>query len=124
MKTFINGNPPALAIAAEVKRKIKELNPAIDPDSYEKAEDIPGFMEIMKRPCGIGLDKSDIKRYTAIRKKMWQLQRRRKSAVIDFRRYDDGRTTVAALANVKNKEGKLERQQLWEEEIGWEVFIE
>lgn len=124
MKTLINGNLPALAIAAEVKRQVKELNPAIDPDSYENPEDIPGFMEIMKRPCGVGLDKSDMKRYTAIRKKMYQLQRTRKTAVIDFRRYADGRTTVAALADVRNKEGKLERQQLWEEEIGWEIFIE
>ena len=124
MKTLINGQNAALAIAAEVKRQIKELNPAIDPDSYEKAEDIPGFMEIMKRPCGVGLDKSDTKRYTAIRKKMFQLQRNRKTAVIDFRRYEDGRTTVAALAKVRSKDGKLETQQLWEEEIGWEVFIE
>lgn len=124
MKTLINGKAPALAIAAEVKRQIKELNPAIDPDSYEKPEDIPGFLEIMKRPCGVGLDKTDMKRYMAIRRKMYLLQKRRKSAIIDFRRTPDGHTTVAALAQVRNKDGKLEYQQLWEEEIGWEVFIE
>lgn len=124
MKTLINGKAPALAIAAEVKRQIKELNPSIDPDSYENPDDIPGFKEIMQRPCGVGIDKTDEKRYRDVRRRMYLLQRQRKTAVIDFRRTKDGHMTVAALAKIRNKDGKLELQQLWEEEIGWEVFIE
>ena len=123
MKTLINGKTPALAIAAEVKRQIKELNPSIDPDSYENPDDIPGFKEIMQRPCGVSIDKTDEKHYRDVRRKMYLLQRR-KTAVIDFRRTEDGHMTVAALAQIRNKDGKLELRQLWEEEIGWEVFIE
>ena len=124
MKTLINGKDPALAIAEEAKRQIKAMNPSIRMEDYEKPEDIPGFLEIMKRPCGIGMDRTDPKRYREIRQKMNRTLKLRKSAIIDFRRYDDGRQSVAALANIRNKAGKLELQELWEEDIQWDVFIE
>lgn len=124
MKTLINGKSPVEAIAEEAIRQIQELNPSINPADYEKPEDIPGFLDIMKKRCGINIDKTDTKRYMAIRQKMNRLEKRRKTAVLDFRRHEDGRTTLAALANIRNKLGKLELQELWEEEIGWDVFIE
>jgi len=123
MKTLINGRQPAEAIEAEVLRKIQELNPAIDPAAYEKKEDIPGFMEIMKRPCGICIDKSDPKKYKAFREKVWRTGRLKKHAALDFRRHKDGRITVAALNATKNKAGQTVLQELWEEEIGWEIVI-
>lgn len=124
MKTLINGKEPQLAIEAEVLRQIKEANPAIDPAAYEKKEDIPGFLELMQRPCGICIDKSDPKLYIRIRSRMYKTGRLRKTAAIDFRRYKDGRTTVAAIAITKNKAGQQVLQELWEEAIGWDIVFE
>lgn len=124
MKTLINGKNPALAIAEEVKRQIKEANPSIDIDAYEDPKDIPGFLEIMERRCGISMDRTDMNLFIRVRQRMNRTGKLHKSAILDFRRYDDGRQTVAALANVRNKYGKLELQELWEEAIPWDVFIE
>lgn len=124
MKILINHQPPTKAIAAEVIRQIVALNPSINPQDYKTLDDIPGFKEIMQRPRGIGIDKSDPKRHMTIMRKLFLLQRNHKRATVDFRRTEDGRTTVAALAQVRNKSGRLETKLIWEEEIGWEIFIE
>ena len=115
MKILINGKAPALTIAAEVKRQIKELNPSIDPDSYENPDDIPGYKEAMSQPRFLSFSQADEKTYKELKKKIWRSSRIHKHLKLDCRRTPDGHQSVAAMKGDTT---------LWEMDIAWDILID
>lgn len=115
MNTTINGQNIQDTIAAEVLRKLKEMNPQLHPEEYKSLEDVPGFKEIMERPRYVSFDRSDHKLYIEARQKLERTKRFRKNFTVDLRRDADGHQSVAAI---------FKGQVLWELPIAWDITIE
>lgn len=115
MNTTINGKDAESVIQQEVLKKIQEMNPNIRMEDYKTAEEVPGFLEFIKLPHYISLDRSDSKTYIEVRKKMARSERLHKGYTLDFRLDDDGHTSVAATFKGK---------PLWEVAISWDIIFE
>lgn len=115
MKTLINGRDIYEAIKEEILKQITEANPEIHPEEYKDLKEVPGFLEAMRQNRFVCFDRTDEKLYRNVRQKMNRTQRLHKGAAIDLRRDADGHQTVAAV---------YRGEDLWEEPIGWDVYIE
>ena len=117
MKTTINGIPLWEAIAQEVLRQIKEMNPEIHPEEYKDRREIPGFDEAMKLPRYLAFSMTSEEKNQEIRRKIWRAQRLDKDAIIDCRTDEAGKPKSVACISSRTK------RELWEMECDWDIMM-